>query len=1346
MLDTISPSDRTSEITLTSLQKAYFMGQRSDFEYHAHPHLYLEFDITDCDVASLESAVNRLILRHPMLRANISDDLSLNIADECAEYKVKVNDFRGVTYEQEVEGLKHIKENLYREKNKRYVPPNIDVYVSLKRESVRVHINLDLLFFDGYSVRKMLFELSEMYGKPGETLNQVKFDFEGYSQFRLDQQQSKRYHRAKNYWYKRLETMAQGPVLPERLQPAGLPPVRSHLVRRKHILTRERWDRIIALSKQFDVNSGSLLFTAYSLVVAAWSKYRNFSVTMMLQNRDVGFSDTTGVAANFASTVLVELDFRNPASFIEYIKAIQSKIFIDIAHSQICGLEILQERNRVSGSTLHAASPVTFVNMLRDLDEPVEPGLFQLEGDLNTFTGLETPQVIIDHQAISRPDGGVSLVWDTIDSVLEDGVCESMFSAYVDFIESLIDDENVWKKECIDFRPMHEKAQHIAYNEVAVETPRRCLHEYLYASSSKYKNKPLIIASEKTLTYGDVLKLSNQIAWTLRERYEVTANELVAIYAEKGWQQVVAAQAIIASGAAYVPIAPGLPDLRKKDVLERCKCRVVLTTEAFASDEVLAGLTMLVVNEEGDWIKKSDILPTIQAPEDLAYVIFTSGSTGTPKGVMLDNYGPVNTIEDINRRYWITEDDTVFGISELNFDLSVYDIFGPMATGASLVIPPPGASLDPALCLQLVDKYDVTIWNSVPALAQLLSECAISQGRSHSLPIRLFMMSGDWIPVHLPDQLREQSGAHIASLGGATEGSIWSIYYDVGKLDPTWTSIPYGYPLANQSIYVLDECMQPRPDNVPGEIYIGGVGVACGYWGDEEKTAKAYLNTDMPAEEKSDLRLYRTGDWGVRRSSGFVDFLGREDSQVKVRGYRIELGEVESTLQQCNHVEGAVVKVNGTGKEAHLVAFIKSKLEGDSGKEILRSHSESLLPYYMIPKNWVFLKEFPLGATGKVDRKSLVVPDMDVFNDQAQQPENELELKVAGLWKELLSLSSLPSRNDNFFDIGGSSFTAVQMAFKIRDEIDVTVSVTDILTHAELWELADFIASVGLYEFKPSVVVPFANRDGLPNAFWFHPSGGNVLCYSDLADRLSNIFNVYGIQAPDYKEVEIPDFDSLVTHYLSQIKSVQPDGPYILSGWSMGGVIAYAAATELQKRGEVVKSLVLIDSPAPVESAIPSRNRLAQWFISDLAESTYLLDAEPDILNKKDDSSQEIFAKAIHENNVPVKDARSLTHLFDVFVKNISLLHSYKANALKANISCLFIRASLNEEERVSSESASIWKEILPTGKSFFTELEGNHYTLLKEPALSKVIELVNEFHERQSLGDQEIIKAEVDG
>lgn len=1341
MLDTTYPSDRASEIDLTSLQRAYFMGQRSDFEYHVHPHLYLEFDVADCDVSSLEGAVNKLISRHPMLRASISDDLRINMAEGCSEYKVRVNDFRNLPPDQEVEQLNRIKESLYREKSKRYVPPNIDVFVSLKHENVRVHVNLDLLFFDGYSVRKMLFELSEMYAKPEEIWDQVNFDFEGYSQFRVGQQQSKRYQRAKKYWYKRLDTMAEGPVLPVRLKPAGLPPTRSHLVRRKHILSCERWERVISMSKQFDVNPGSLLFTAYSLVVATWSKYRNFSVTMMLQNRDIGFSDTSGVAANFASTVLVELDFRKANSFVDYVKTIQAKIFLDITHSQICGLEILQERNRVSGSSLHAASPVTFVNMLRDSGNPVEPGVFQLEGEFNTFTGLETPQVLIDHQAISRPDGGVSLIWDTIDSVLEDGVCESMFLAYVGFIESLIDDESVWRKEYIDFRPAQEKDQHIAYNKVQMDTPRQCLHEYLYASLPLHENKPLVITLEKTLTYGEFFKLSNQIAWTLRERHEVTANELIAIYATKGWQQIVAAQAIIASGGAYVPIAPSLPDLRKKDVLDRCKCRVVLTTEEFASDDVLNGLTTLVVNEQGDWIRKSETLPTIQVPEDLAYVIFTSGSTGTPKGVMLDNYGPVNTIDDINRRYGVTEDDTVFGISELNFDLSVYDIFGPMATGATLVLPPPGASLDPALCLRMVDKYGVTIWNSVPALAQLLSECAVSQGRNNPLPIRLFMMSGDWIPVHLPAQLREQSGAHIASLGGATEGSIWSIYYDVGQLDPAWISIPYGYPLANQSIYVLDECMQPRPNNVPGEIYIGGVGVARGYWGDDEKTANAYLSVDILSEEKRNLRLYRTGDWGVRRTGGFVDFLGREDSQVKLRGYRIELGEIESSLQQCDLVEGAVVKVIGEGKEAHLIAFIKSRLEGVSGKEILHSHSEKLLPYYMIPKNWIFLEKFPLGATGKVDRSALVIPDVDASIDQMQKPESELELRVASLWKELLSLSSLPSRGDNFFDIGGSSFTAVQLAFKIKEEIDVTVNVTDILTYAELWKLVDFISSARSYQFKASVVVSFANRTDLPNAFWFHPSGGNVLCYSDIADRLSNKFNIYGIQSPDYKEVEISEFSSLVDYYLSQIKEVQPKGPYFLAGWSMGGVIAYAAAAELQRRGDAVRSVVLIDSPAPVKSAMPTRNRLAQWFISDLAESTYLVDIGFDELDKVDDCSKEIFSEAIREHIIPDMDRQGLMRLFGMFVKNISLLHSYNANALSKDIPCLFIKASINEEERVSSESESIWKKILPANKTNFTELDGNHHTMLKEPALSKVVELVIGLHEGQPIINKSEIK-----
>lgn len=1362
---------------LSSLQKAYFMGQRSDFDYHAHPHLYLEFDFKALDVAALERAFTQLVKRHQMLRATISDQLTIMIqpfsslpdlipfAFNSDRFIIPQHRLIDLPEAQVTDKLNATRERIYREINKEYIPPNMEIEVSWFNAqdgtlTARVHLNIDLLFFDGYSVRTLLHELSEMYNSPDCLLSEMNFDFEGFNKHRLEQQQSKRYQRAKNYWLKRLDEMPDAPVLPERLKSSDQGPVRSRLIRRKHLVNAAQWQKFCDFADQYELSPGNVLFTAYNLVVAAWSKYRRFTVTMMLQNRTTDFADMTGVASNLASTILVATDFTQPESFADQVRKIQSQVFVDMAHSQICGLEILQEKNRISGSTFQAASPVTFVNMLRDASDPVPPGHLQLESSYTHFSGLETPQVILDHQAISQQDGGVALVWDTMDSALEDGICEAMFNAYIQLVEDLCERKSIYRESYIDLRTAQEIKQQREYNHVPAELPECCLHEYLYQSAPERLDKTLVSDPHRSLSYGEVLSLSNRIAWTLRERLGVKPNELVAIYATKSWQQVVAAQAIIASGGAYVPIDPHLPDSRKADILARCECRIVLTLDEFISDEVLQPYQVFLVSDESQWSENTANLPRIQTVNDLAYVIFTSGSTGNPKGVVLNNLGPANTVEDINRRYQVTEEDVFFGISELNFDLSVYDIFGVMAAGASLVLPPVNSNLDPQTCLSLVETYQVTVWNSVPALAQLLSECILATNYQKQLPIRLFMMSGDWIPVHLPEQLRAQSGAHIASLGGATEGSVWSIYFDVEYTDPDWSSIPYGYPLDNQTIYVLDECQQPRPTNVPGELYIGGDGVALGYWGDLQKTERQFIDCQVPllvndladhnqdSDESSSrsLRLYRTGDWGVRRPEGFVDFLGRDDSQVKVRGYRIELGEIESSIQQHSEVSGCVAKVEGTGRDAYIVAFIKTDLETAQQTQI-KDYAESLLPHYMLPKKWAFMKNFPLGGTGKVNRKALRIDDFNETDVEGEIASTPTEIKLAKLWSEVIGLSSLPVKNDSFFDLGGSSFVAVQLVFKIQQAFGVTLRVTDILAKPQLMGLAALIdqkqaqqSQAGDSQTDSNVVL--LNNLNLDEAkanipseraktFWFHPSGGNILCYDALAKMSAGKFDLYGIHSPDYEHYQFDTFEQLVSFYVSEIKTVQQQGPYHLAGWSMGGVIAFAAAQQLLKDGEQVASLVLIDSPAPLLKPHPNALELAVWFISDLAETTYLLELSS--AQHIDADIEAVFEEALSKQLIPEMDITNLKALYRQFVKNLELLHGYQTDLddmpdFDSEMPCLFVKASMNDPDRIEGDSVALWQRFLPVSTKYL-ELNGNHHTMLKSSALESIFEVLNSMY-----------------
>lgn len=358
-------------------------------------------------------------------------------------------------------------------------------------------------------------------------------------------------------------------------------------------------------------------------------------------------------------------------------------------------------------------------------------------------------------------------------------------------------------------------------------------------------------------------------------------------------------------------------------MLETTSARTILTNEQYQADFKAWGFNVIVT--EPSWLnsKPATVVDVDVQPQDLAYVIFTSGSTGKPKGVMIDHQGAMNTICDINQRFDVTAKDRIFGLSALSFDLSVYDIFAPYFVGAGLVVPINDSVQDPSLWHDILQQHQVTIWNTVPALFQILTEYEQNVD-ADCLAIRLALLSGDWIPLNLPQFAREKldSSIDIIGLGGATECSIWSVFYPIKEVNPQWRSIPYGKGLTNQRLYVLNRELEECRVGVTGDIYIAGIGLALGYYKDEQKTNDHFIVHPQTGE-----RLYRTGDCGKYFVDGAIEFMGRKDNQVKVNGFRIELGEIESAIRDSGYYEEAVVVAKGANQpgvnnNTQLIAYL----------------------------------------------------------------------------------------------------------------------------------------------------------------------------------------------------------------------------------------------------------------------------------------------------------------------------------------------------------------------------------------------------------------------------------------
>ncbi len=577
-----------------------------------------------------------------------------------------------------------------------------------------------------------------------------------------------------------------------------------------------------------------------------------------------------------------------------------------------------------------------------------------------------------------------------------------------------------------------------------------CLHDFVEIQAQRQPTAVAIICGDQHVTYAELNERARRVACQLIQ-LGVQPNEVVGVVADRSIDAILAAVGILKAGAAYLPLDHAFPPDRIGFYLQDANVRFVVGN---VDQQCLLGHTQITkIPTVGLPEFTSVDLPQVSA-DSLAYVLFTSGSTGKPKGVMLDHRGPANTVRDINNRFDICSQDRVLALSALGFDLSVYDVFGIFAAGGTIVQPTATQAREPASWLTLIDQHQVTVWNSVPALMEML---ATFLDQSEPIPsLRLVMLSGDWIPITLPARIGQIAPqAKLVSLGGSTEASIWSVIHLIEEVAPEWRSIPYGKPLLNQRCYVIDSELNLCPIGEVGELGIAGIGVAKGYLNRPDLTAEHFV-TDPFSPPSC---LYRTGDLCRYLPDGSIELVGRKDHQVKIRGYRIELGEIENKLLQDARIREAIVTASREESGARLLAYVVFQPGVEVSLTELNTELSKSLPNYMLPAALIPLEKFPLTANGKVDRGSLPLPEITRHHAALQQPASETESIVANILCQLLNLETIDTRDD-FYALGGNSLLAVALVSRIHRECGVRLAYSEILARAaNTVELARWIDS-----------------------------------------------------------------------------------------------------------------------------------------------------------------------------------------------------------------------------------------------------------------------------------------------
>lgn len=929
--------NRFEEFPLTDVQQAYWLGRSGLFDLgEVSVHVYSEYECPNIDMERLEQAWNRVIARHEALRLVFTLEGKQKILPETPYYTIETLDLSQASDTFVQEKLLELRKKHSHEVFNATVWPLFAIRAVKLKDTTRLYLSFDSLIVDGWSVDIVFSDWVHFYDNLNGSLPPLEFSFRDYVLGMRSLPNLARYQTDKKYWLNRI---ADFPLA------ASLPLVKTSKEIQSQTFSRcafrfphTKWKELQKLLSIKALMPTGFLAALFGETLRFYCNQNHFAINLTLFDRLPLHPQVNEIAGDFTSLTLLEIDHRSKHStFIMRAQKTQQQLWQDLDHPLFNGVEFLREIARhhpqIDSDSLF---PIVFTSVL-GMDNKQNEDVLRIFGK-EVFAITQTPQVWLDFKTY-EVNGDLVIEWDFVTELFAPGFIEQMHSSFCELLQKLAIEPELWDAPYLFSLPSEQLQNRSDYNQTFHPCKNDLLHNLFNQKARSQPHHPAVISSNTTLSYEALYRKSNQIGHYLRAQ-GVQPNQLIAVIMEKGWEQVVGVLGILQAGSAYLPLDFSLPKSRMEELLELGEVKWILTTKNLLSTleklDYVKGLSPHSLIPVDDSKSPFSLYPEtslepIQSLKDLAYVIFTSGSTGTPKGVMINHESVSNTLLSINNRYAINAGDRVLALSNLNFDLSVYDIFGLLAAGGTIVFPNESQIKEPAHWIQLLTSERITIWNTVPMFMQMLVEYVQQQNLENTL--RLALLSGDWIPVDLPQKMRGifSDQLKIVSLGGATEASVWSIYYELSSHETFGKSIPYGYPLDNQHFYVLDERMQMCPDWVTGGLFIGGVGLSRGYLNDSIKTQAAFWDHPQLG------RLYNTGDLGRHVPGKGIEFLGRSDLQLKISGYRVELQEIESHLTQHGDIAQAIVSTqNEAPFGTRLVGYVIPKLDAATDSSSLR--------------------------------------------------------------------------------------------------------------------------------------------------------------------------------------------------------------------------------------------------------------------------------------------------------------------------------------------------------------------------------------------------------------------------
>lgn len=1218
--------------------------------------------------------------------------------------------------------------------------------VVLLKEGQQDHVLLLVMHHiisDGWSMSVLMYEVSVLYDcfhrGASSSLQELPLQYADFSEWQRKRLSGDVLAKQLEYWKQQLEGMPPALELP-----ADWPRNTNQEKRGAHLgvsIPAELADQLQHLARSRNATPYMVLLAGLQALLSRYSGQEDISVGSPTAGRSR--PQTENLIGFFVSTLVMRTRLSGAPSFLELLDRVKQVSLTAYAHQDVPFeklVEVLAPARDLGRTPLFQ---VMFV--LQNTPQA------QLRLGSCTLSLLEVHTTITKFDlTLSLEESGKTISGD-LDyraDLWETSTASRFLRHYQALLASAITDPN----RPVAILPLlddHERAQLLVEwnGKEQAGFPKKCAHEFFEDYAARMPSSIAVADEAEELTYAELNQRANRLAGFLRS-LGVAPEVSVGIFIEPSVAMMVGILGILKAGGGYVPLDPVFPEDRINYILSDSRVSVLLTHSELSSRITAPGIKVVCLDTIQDALAGYDCnnLTSLATSKNRIYTIYTSGSTGRPKGVVLEHRQLVNYLHAILRRFELGPGAQYAMLQPLAVDACNTVLFPAMCGGGTLHTLPRSKAADPYAVQSYFQRHRIDVLKIAPShLAALLDACPSSELLPHGI-LALGGEGSNWDWIRTKVQPHAPDGSRTFIHYGPTETTVGVLTNPVRPDAPCRGAlVPLGTPLDNVKAYVLDPAMQPCPVSVPGEIYIGGDCVARGYLNRPGLTAEKFIAD--PFSSHPGTRLYRTGDMGRWLPEGEIEFLGRTDYQVKIRGFRIELGEVESTLRQHSDVNRAVAIAREdpvSGKQ--LVAYVTLKhAETESGRRDgdshppanfpahLRDFMRERLPDYMVPAATVVLETMPLSPQGKVEFKALPDPSFEKSTGKTAtvKPRTLLEAQLVEVWEEVLQTKPI-GITDDFFQLGGHSLLAVRMIALMRNRFQRSIALQSLFRNPTIAHLAR-VQDVPDRSSSGTLVELEARGSATP-FFCVHPIGGNVLCYAELARAMGRQRRFFGVQSPPAGHPEgMETVEEMASVYVREIQRVQAHGPYLLGGWSMGGLIAFETAKQLRNAGERIGLLALFDTYPPPQNredmdATRSLDILTR-FAADLG-SLMNIDVSASrerFLELDDAGKKQLLFEILKREGVLANESSydELQTMYEVFERNALALNRYFLQPTLDRV-VLFYATETEQPDYLSRKWAG-W-----TGPAFSCHpISTGHYGIMRGPQAVEAAKLLQTYFDQ---------------